>query len=379
MPIRDNRDILPRPEWLKWYIKDWLNAVADFEADQYGWYHRLLMHAALQGNPPGYLPSDERSLKRIAHYVDPAKSTYGSVLSAAGGNPLLNDYIKEQETKWQEVLDKFEPSEQYEGLLFNLRMKKTIDEVCQIREGRARGGEEAAKLLHGKKTKESTSKVLETSTGASSATEDESNQQKTTQTDFPELPKPLEETSESSSANFQLALISSSATPRASSSLSSSLVDGKPSLLGKRSKRRIETEFDSEKFQIDNRMREWFRKEFPELKEDDYQFIRNQFCNARETYGARAKDWWASFRYFVTNRMAEEDFVARLPSKRNNPETGANRNGHKYESNLAERERLAREEDEWLRVRKSGGGDSGESSKALQLPTDELNRKGQNR
>lgn len=365
MPIRDNRDILPRPEWLKWYMKDWLNAVADFEADQYGWYHRLLMYAALQGNPPGYLPSDDRVLKKIAHYADPAKSTYGSVLSAAGGNPLLTDYIKEQEAKWQEVLDKFEPSEQYEGLLFNLRMKKTIDEVLQIREGRAKGGEEAAKLLHGKKTKESTSKALETSSDVSLAKEE-------VETSFPVLPKQLEETSEPSSANFQLVLIPSSATTRASSSLSSSLVDGKPSLLGnKKGRKRVETEFVAEKFLIDNRMREWFRKEFPDLKEDDYQFIRNQFCNARETYGARAKDWWASFRYFITNRMAEEDFVARLPSKRYNPETGANRNGNRYESAIAERERIAQEhEDHLQRLRSGGHGDSPESSKALQLPPD---------
>lgn len=368
MPNRDNRDILPRPEWLKWYIKDWSNAVAEFDADQYGWYHRLLMHAALQGNPPGYLPSDERALKKIAHYEEPAKSTYGSVLLAAGGNPVLTDYIKEQEAKWKDVLDKFEPSEQYEGLLFNLRMKKTIDDALQIREGRAKGGEEAAKLLHGKKTKDAQSKVLETSSDVSLATEELGHP-------LSPLPKPLEETSESSSANFQLTLIPSSATLRASSSLSSSLVDGKPSLLGNKRKKRVETEFESERFVIDNRMRDWFRKEFPDLREDDYQFIRNQFCHAREMHGARAKSWWASFRYFITNRMAELDFVARLPSQRIS-ELGVNRNGS-YESTLAERERLHQQNEEHLRkIRSDIDRDSTESIKALQLPPDFSKRSG---
>ena len=61
---------MKRPEWLKWYYTKWAESTSLFDLEQKGWYMNLLMYAASQGNPPGYL---EEELKQIAGFVSVPK------------------------------------------------------------------------------------------------------------------------------------------------------------------------------------------------------------------------------------------------------------------------------------------------------------------
>lgn len=333
MSPQDNKLLPKRPEWFKWFGDRYMSDVLHWDADQRGWYHWLLVWSAVQGQPIGYLPSDEEELKSIAGFNS---NTFSSVFSALASTPdlklLLEEYIAKQERKWQKVMEKFRLSTDYPGLIYNNKMVEVMQDTMRYQDFRSQGGHKAKE----QRVQRQTLLALE---GA----REDSTQDSTEHAGEHAVPS-----------------------TRASSYYDDSLVVSSTS---KKSKK-LST-FDSTKFAVDNQMRDWFKGKYGELKEDDYQFLSEQFCNARKTYGAEAKSWRFSFYTFVNNYMAD-DRKHSLPSLR---ETGVNKNGNRYESTLEERERVTREHEEHLqRLRSGSHGDRSESSKALQLPPDFSNR-----
>lgn len=324
MPPKDDTVTVKRPEWFKWFGAKYLNSVEHWEADQRGWYHKLLVWSAVQGEPAGYLPSDDDELRDIAGFNS---LTFSRVFSALASTPdlrlLLEEYNQKQERKWQKVMAKFKQSTDHPGLIYNRRMVEVMQDAMLYQDFRSQGGKKVA-------AQRREQQALLALDGA---------------------PKHAIEFSPEG------AVADAVDSARASSSNSSSKAVSKPTL------------FKEDKFHVTNEMRENLKKKYPELKEEDYQELRDTFCHSR--YGQSQISWKRQFYTYVHNQITKYGYIP--ISQRSNPtailQNGANRNGHKYESAIAERERLAREEDEHLqRLRSGSHGDSTEGSKSLQLP-----------
>lgn len=349
---------LERPPAFQFYASNWISSTSLMDAEQRGWYIQLLAWA--WGNSPvqGCLPDDEDELYLIAG--NKLLST-PSIRKHALADVELDVQIKDNEKKWKRVREKFVPSPEHPGFVHNPRLTKVLkrQEMYKgIRKNRAKAGAEEKWRLW---REQNPDKVNAANNPPSTTSTSKHNPSKARveRKHNQAYAKPLLE-----SAPLSLPL---------NSSLSPLNNDDKTHLLpSEKRDKKVETEFIPEKFQITNQMRDWFKSKHPDLTEVDYQFIRDSFCDARETYGARAKDWWASFRTYVRGFMLDPDRISSMYNNRNGKailQNGANRNGNRYESAIAERERLAREEDEHLqRLRSGSHGDSTEGSKSLQLP-----------
>lgn len=466
MPFDDDRDILPRPSSIPYYAEAWLKAVRYWDADQKGWYHELLIWSAVQGEPPGYLPSDEEELKRIAGYEDPTRSGFGLVALSIS-SLALETYVRGQEEKWAKVRKKFRTCKENESFVYNPKMLEAIAEATKAAQGKQASSQvlgnnsfPTSSISKQASSRESShpvsSKALplpgrttnskwveNTETVPSPLSKEdaafENKDASETSENSVKHSKVLETTSEHSSGIVQLKSNSSSASAenksivdatwkddlslpsralpsqsrlydcreefdslkdssRDSNSsseensnlskplnpLSSPYERRRPTLdelreqveeekkrkrleikLIRSRKSREPTLFDEKKFFLDDGLIAWLKEKHPELDERDYEFLREQFCNSRSK---RVEiSWRRQFHTYVNNALKEYYIpFSQTPPK---SELGANRNGHKYESAIAERERLSREEDEHLqRLRSGSHGDSTEGSKSLQLP-----------
>lgn len=323
MPPQDNNLVLKRPDWFKWFGKDYMNAVAHWEADQRGWYHHLLNWAAVQGEPPGYLPEDEGELKTIAGFNGNTFYRIASELSrSADGKLVLELYAREQERKWLAVMRKFKSSTDYPGLIYNKMMVNIMEDTMREQYFRSQGGLKAA-------TQRRQMQSLLSLEGSGQPSTDGA-------------------TEVSSESAGQPSIITST-------SKSSSLVTSSKGTL-----------FNPSKFEITNQMRDWLKLRHPDLEEEDYQYLKEQFSNAREKQ--YAKSWRASFYTYVNNAVKGPDRWYTPFSKRE--ESGGKSNG-KYESAAERNARIERENEEHIAgLRSSGSRDPDKDPKALQLPSD---------
>lgn len=119
-------DDIYRPEWIKWYRLRWSDATKRFDAEQKGWYMNLLMEAAGQGIPPGYLPDDDKELRQIAE----VKDLDADVLHKFDSDPeFLQSQRNKIEEKWARVLKKFIKSVDPAGMIYNPMQVKILKEA----------------------------------------------------------------------------------------------------------------------------------------------------------------------------------------------------------------------------------------------------------
>lgn len=320
MPPQDDKTVLKRPEWFKWFGSRYLTSVEHWDADQRGWYHKLLVWSAVQGEPPGYIPSDDEELRSIAGFNS---VTFSRVFSALASSPdlllLVEEYHKQQERKWLQVMRKFKPSNDHPGQLYNKVMVEVMQDTMRYQSFRSEGGKKVAEQ------RRQMNSLIALAPAIAHAVEDATDD----------------------------ATEHAVHSTRASSSTSSSL-----STLNSLSKGTL---FNPSKFEITNQMRDWLKLRHSDLDEEDYQYLKEQFSNAREKQ--YAKSWRASFYTYVNNAVKGPDRWYTPFSKRE--ESGGKANG-KYESAA---ERNARENEEHLaRLRSTGNRDPDEDSKALRLP-----------
>lgn len=111
----DDDDLMEesRPEWMKWYYKRWITATQLMDPEQKGWYMNLLMYAAVQGQPPGYLPDDEEELMHLAGVKD------------------LDTDVLHENKRWARVRRKFIESTEFPGLIFNKMLVNTLREAAR--------------------------------------------------------------------------------------------------------------------------------------------------------------------------------------------------------------------------------------------------------
>lgn len=105
---KDRETKLARPEWMKWYYHRWSSATQLMDAEQKGWYMNLLMYAAIQGEPAGYLPDDEEELMLIAEAKDLHANAYAF------------------NKRWLRVRNKFKKSTENIGFLYNKMLLETL-------------------------------------------------------------------------------------------------------------------------------------------------------------------------------------------------------------------------------------------------------------
>src|SRR5215831_12600005 len=103
-----------RPEWIKWYYARWVSATQMMDPEQKGWYINLLMHAAIQGEPPGYLPNDDEELRYIA-----------GIKSLRPEGPEK----KSKHKKWERVKSKFRVSTEFPELVYNKLLVTSLKEA----------------------------------------------------------------------------------------------------------------------------------------------------------------------------------------------------------------------------------------------------------
>lgn len=338
---------LERPPAFQFYASNWISSTSLMDAEQRGWYIQLLAWA--WGNSPvqGCLPDDEDELYLIAG--NKLLST-PSIRKHALADVELDVQIKDNEKKWKRVREKFVPSPEHPGFVHNPRLTKVLkrqEMYKDLRKNRAKAGAEEKWRLWREQNPDKVS-AANNPPSTTSTSKHNPSKARVERKHNQAYAKPLLE-----SASLSLSLNNDSL-------VGSLSVDNSTS-----KKKRLPTLFDESKFEITNEMRESLRKTHPELKEEDYQELKRKFCLNR--YGQSHLSWKRQFYTFVDNQITKYDYrpISQRPPK---SETGANRNG-KFESAIAERERLAREEDEHLqRLRSGSHGDSTEGSKSLQLP-----------
>lgn len=334
----------------EFFASEWISATSLMDAEQRGWYIQLLAWAWSNTKIQGLLPKDEIELLEIAGNRDLATMTRNSHKQNFAGFSLEDEVrYHDLQQKWKKVREKFVALSEYPDYVHNPKLSQVLRRMKMYRNIRKTAGKTGAEVKWENYRER----------------QDAANNSSSTATKNPHVEIP----SKSYEArNSQTRLLPIPPSP----SLSPTLTQPKPLSNSSSVGKKCSSLFEESRFVLTKSILEWLKSKYPQLDEEDYEFLREQFCNSR--YGLTALSWRLQFYTYVNNKMKKEGYTpfSQMPQK---SELGANRNGNKYESTLAERERLAREEDEWLRLRKSGGGDSSESSKALQLPTNELNRK----
>jgi hypothetical protein len=338
---------LDRPEWFKWYYTSWAESTALMDAEQRGWYFNLLMYAASQGDPPGYLPSDEEQLKDIAGFTTVPKEVIDllakEVNSTAIGNAIATLYGSEalrvsRNDKWLRVRKKWRRSSTHDDLLYNPRLIETLREAYEATKNARRAGRAGADARWGRKAKER----QDVYGGA---------------TLLPEL----QEQADSVAVPYGYDRELDKDTKKEGSKA--------PSKKGKKG----ETRFDETLFTITPHMMEVLEKKFPEFQAGDFEYMVDKFKNVY--HGKYYTSWSRTFYNFVTNQVISYgyrpgDFNWRSTTDKKQPRTGG---GERYEPAAEKNARLEREADEYARrLQGSGTGDSEEDEEALPLTADDV-------
>jgi hypothetical protein len=121
--------VRPRPEWLKFYYFRFADSTKFMDSEQIGWYWRLLIYAASQGEPPGYLRNDEYELRQIAQVKDLSTEMTTILSKTEEGRLYLTKYKETQESRWKRILSKFQASKEIPNLIFNKTLLTTIQEA----------------------------------------------------------------------------------------------------------------------------------------------------------------------------------------------------------------------------------------------------------
>lgn len=160
-----------RPEWFPWYYTKWAESTALFDAEQRGWYLNLLMFAASQGTPPGYLENDDFMLKEVAGFSELPREMNGlkfqqlttrAIMETAGEDShqhlaefhkWLNDIRIARSKKWDRVIGKFRPSKVIKDQIYNPKLVATLKQTYKKFENFSKAGKISANLRWGNSLK----------------------------------------------------------------------------------------------------------------------------------------------------------------------------------------------------------------------------------
>jgi len=149
--LEDEAAYRARPEWFKFYYAAWLMSTASMDDKQRGWYIQLLTYAATEGDPPGYLPSDDNELKQIAGMSAlPSEFSYLLSLGVPIPQTALTQIIAERERAWRKVRRKFVPWSEDEDLCYNPRLVKALKQAYRVKDRTSEMGKAGAESRWGK-------------------------------------------------------------------------------------------------------------------------------------------------------------------------------------------------------------------------------------
>lgn len=319
-----------RPLAFEFFATDWISATSLMDAEQRGWYIQMLAWAWGNSKIQGTLPADEEELLQIAGNALLATLARNLHMRNSPELSLEEEVrVKDYQRRWKVVRDKWIPSPQHPDCVHNPRLSKVLRSMKMsqnIRKhaGRAGAEEKWRKYYSREDVVNNTDSTRAINLQVKSPSKILAEQKQQTLLPSPSLDLP------------------------------------QPSFSTKVSYKRHSSLFDEIKFTLTSNIITWLKEKYPILKEEDYEFLKEQFCNAR--YGQTAVSWARQFYTYVNNRM-KEGYTPFSQTTQNS--TGGKSNG-KYESAA---ERNARENEEHLaRLRSVGNRDSDEDSKALRLP-----------
>lgn len=393
-----DEDVVPsRPEWMKWYYDRWAEATVYFDPEQKGWYMNLLMYAASQGRPPGYLKKDESKLQQIAGFTDVPQDVLNCLSKDVNGNTQA--YIEQIRSlrlqKWMAVRAKFLDSNKVNGYVYNRRLVETLREAYEQLETRRIAGLRGAQTrwrTRSKQTKEVTPSLgdLFKEELQNAPLEDEHALPLSLLEagDLMANPQAYEGVTDGSTNAFangsaifnsdKNVLGPTDTTNRTDGSAistdpvinSNNTVTKSTKLVRRNTKK--ETLFDDDKFKITMEMYEHLKKKFPEFEQGDFDYLEEKFRNNK--YGTSYKSWKRTFYNFVTNQVVLYGYKPGAFNWRKEkpltppPVTGASQ----YESAAGRADRLEREADEHSRRLRGGShGDSTVGEEALPLTSDD--------
>jgi hypothetical protein len=332
--LRDDNDVddEQRPPWLKWYCSKWALATQMMDAEQKGWYMNLLMHAANQGKPAGYLLDDDEKLRDIA------------------GLKGLAANAEQENRRWAGVREKFRKSKDYPGLLYNKMLSSTIKEASRKSEFTSR----AAKLMQAKRReqKELLANAEQMQSRRTADLEIEKERDRKTREKKPREKKDNKELVVGLTIDEPDELV-----------LTPPETNGRPT----KNRKQPETLFDEEKFIITAFMKQHLFEKYPELDNGDLEWMRDKFCNVY--HNRRYASWSRCFYNFVLNQLTKYDYQ---PGSYNWRRTQGGKNvsatKKPWESAADRNSRLEQEAAEYTRKLRGGGvGDTSVDSPGLTL------------
>lgn len=375
----------PRPEWFKLYYLRFADSTKLLDSEQVGWYWRLLLYAASQGEPCGYLNNDDDELRQIAEVKDMPAEEVVLLSKTSEGIVYLNAWKERQTKRWLKVRGKFRVSQANSNLLYNKMLVAILQEAYQrqdqaIESANTRWAEEQ------KKNQRQQKKL-------------ESKQQKTKQLEEPppiELDDALPLDSKLPDNNglnapaypsaiqqqCDITLISSFNTDSTScldsvdstlsfeelrkSVVEKEVKEPRPSLL----KRKAESLFEEERFEITAEMSSHLSVKHSDFVQGDWDYMVEEFKNV--FYGKKKASWKRTFYTFVNNQRMRYSYEAGDYLKRQtHPNSQRNVKQPTSTSRHAEAERRA-DELSARYLQGSGVGNHQESEEALPLTSDDI-------
>lgn len=386
----EDEDIIFRPEWVKWYYHRYESATQSFDDDQHGWYMRLLMHAATQGNPPGHLPEDDEELRYIAGIKDLAALAY----EMFGVLIEPSEWARQKrDKKWKRVLSKFRKSSTVPGTIYNRTLVSTLREAKRRSKFAAQAAKDMQTMRKAKRAEE-----RELAAGAKRALSGSSadalslsfSSYKDSIESLPSLEEPSEKESLvlSLSEEEQEVLIPES---NSDSDLEEkNLVEKNPPFLGKR-KRKPETFFDSNKWNVTPKMIAHLLTKYKtdEIERGDVDYLAEKFSMVHAE--SKYSNWAMAFYNFVDNQLTKYGYEFGMYKRRGKRNVGQTRTDQprlgedesdgkttrtppwkQLESSADRNARLEREADEYSRgLLTRGSGGHSQSTSGLPLTADD--------
>lgn len=397
-----------RPQWLKWYYANWAESTALMDSEQCGWYMRLLMYAASQGKPVGYLEDDEEQLKEIAGYQALPKDLVSIITKDFNAfvlqkdskvdalTNMISELQKMREERWSKVRRKWKKSVDNEGLLYNSRLLKTIREANSSYDATRRARQVAAKARWEKergkqqktqKDKHKGNKPLNARALQNGcivdANIDIDKELKTSieknSIESKSFSKTEDQEMEFDELEITEVLVENSVIENSNNSSTDKKKEVEKILTEKKSRKQPETLFDEKKFAITDHMLSHIKTKHPDLNESDIDFMDYKFRNVM--FGRKHSSWSRTFYNFVSNQMvmygyipgtAAERYAQMEAKKLNNNGNHKNFQQIKHRETTDERhDRLEREADELYTSLVQGGSKQNhqENSKTLALAT----------
>lgn len=307
--VEYNHQLVPRMDWMKWYYSKWAEGTSLFDAEQKGWYMNLLMYAASMGNPPGYLPDDEDTLKDIAGFTEfptdlvslLTKGFNADVLQSQSERNPLASMVDIRLKRWLKVRSKFRSAPDLLGAVYNPRLYNTLKEGYDRLIMVSRAGKVAADARWNNKKRKAVNAVASKNNAfamPSAMLDIKSKDLKKLGSYEPikeslEIPdpKPIEE----------------------------------PKVKGKRGRRaEPEIEFDEKKFQLTDEMEKYILLRYPDTTEVDFDYWNAKFINYF-TGKSRAR-WKRTYYNFVINQVEQYHYTPGRKGKVT-PRDGSNPTG----------------------------------------------------